>query len=69
VQAFQKAEAKQALAAEDGAGATLDAAQQQVTVIETQKQQTRAALDAAMADRDTARLNLAGAVRWRGWQS
>ena len=38
----------------DKARAALDAAQQQLAVIETQKQQTRAALDAAIADRDTA---------------
>ena len=60
LQSFQKADAdyKQALAGADKARATLDAAQQQLTVIDTQKQQTRAALDAALADRDTARLNL-----------
>jgi membrane fusion protein, multidrug efflux system len=60
VQSFQRADAdyKQALAAADKARAALDAAQQQLFVIDTQKQQTRAALDAAIADRDTARLNL-----------
>jgi membrane fusion protein, multidrug efflux system len=60
VESFQRAEAdyKQAVAGGDKARATLDAAQQQLAVIETQKQQTRAALDAAIADRDTARLNL-----------
>ncbi len=60
VQSFQRAEAdyKQAVAGGDKARATLDAAQQQLAVIDTQKQQTRAALDAAVADRDTARLNL-----------
>jgi membrane fusion protein, multidrug efflux system len=60
VQSFQKAEAdyKQAAAGGEKARATLDAAEQQVAVIETQKLQTRAALDAALADRDTARLNL-----------
>jgi membrane fusion protein, multidrug efflux system len=60
VQAFQKAESdyKQALAGGDKARAALDAAQQQLAVIDTQKQQIRAALDAAVADRDTARLNL-----------
>jgi membrane fusion protein (multidrug efflux system) len=60
VQSFQKADAdyKQAQAGADKARAALDAAQQQLKVIETQKQQTRAALDAAIADRDTARLNL-----------
>ena len=60
VQSFQKADAdyKQAVAGGDKARAALDAAQQQLAVIDTQKQQTRAALDAAIADRDTARLNL-----------
>ncbi|HEY0184356.1 MAG TPA: HlyD family secretion protein [Rhodopila sp.] len=60
VQSFQKADAdyKQAVAAGAKAQASLDAAQQQLAVIDTQKQQTRAALDAAIADRDTARLNL-----------
>jgi membrane fusion protein (multidrug efflux system) len=60
IQSFQKAQAdyKQAVAGSDKARATLDAAQQQLAVIDTQKQQTRAALDATMADRDTARLNL-----------
>jgi membrane fusion protein (multidrug efflux system) len=60
LQSFQKADAdyKQALAGADKARATLDAAQQQLVVIDTQKQQTRAALEAALADRDTARLNL-----------
>jgi membrane fusion protein (multidrug efflux system) len=60
VQTSQKADAdyKQALAGADKARAALDAAQQQVLVIDTQKLQTQAALDAATADRDTARLNL-----------
>jgi membrane fusion protein, multidrug efflux system len=60
VQSFQKADAdfKQAVAGGEKARAALDAAQQQLAVIETQKQQTRAALDGAIADRDTARLNL-----------
>jgi membrane fusion protein (multidrug efflux system) len=60
VQTSQKADAdyKQAVAGGDKARAALDAAQQQLAVIDTQKQQTRAALDAAVADRDTARLNL-----------
>jgi membrane fusion protein (multidrug efflux system) len=60
IQTFQKAEAdyKQAVAGGDKARAALNAAQQQLAVIDTQKQQTRAALDAAIADRDTARLNL-----------
>jgi membrane fusion protein (multidrug efflux system) len=60
IQSFQKAQAdyKQAVAAGDKARAALDAAQQQLAVIDTQKQQTQAALQAAIADRDTARLNL-----------
>ena len=60
IQSYQKAQAdyKQAIAGGDKARAALDAAQQQLAVIDTQKQQTRAALDAALADRDTARLNL-----------
>jgi membrane fusion protein (multidrug efflux system) len=60
IQTFQKADAdyKRAVAAGDKARAALEAAQQQLAVIDTQKQQTRAALDAATADRDTARLNL-----------
>jgi membrane fusion protein (multidrug efflux system) len=60
IQTSQKADAdyKQALAGADKARAALDAAQQQVLVIDTQKLQTLAALAAAIADRDTARLNL-----------
>ena len=60
VQSFQRADAdyKEAIAAGDKARAALDAAQQQLVVIDTQKQQTQAALEAAIADRDTARLNL-----------
>jgi membrane fusion protein (multidrug efflux system) len=60
VQTSQKADAdyKQAVAGGDKARAALDAARQQLNVIDTQKQQTRAALDAEVADRDTARLNL-----------
>jgi membrane fusion protein (multidrug efflux system) len=60
VQSFQKADAdlKQAVAGGEKARAALDAAQQQLSVIDTQKLQTKAALNAAFADRDTARLNL-----------
>jgi membrane fusion protein (multidrug efflux system) len=60
IQSFQKADAdlKQTVAGGEKARATLDAAQQQLMVIDTQKQQVRAALDAAAADRETARLNL-----------
>jgi membrane fusion protein (multidrug efflux system) len=60
VQAFQKADAdyKEAAASAEKARAALDAAQRQVEVIDTQKLQAQAALAAARADRDTARLNL-----------
>ena len=59
-QEFQKADAdyKEALAAGEKSRATLAAAQRQLEVIGTQKQQAQAALDAAIADRDLARLNL-----------
>ena len=60
VQTSQKADAdyKQALAAGDKAKAAADAAVRQLDVIDTQKRQTEAALAGAVADRDTARLNL-----------
>jgi membrane fusion protein, multidrug efflux system len=60
LQSFQAADAdyKKALAGAEKARATLDAAERQLDVIETQKQQTQAALEGALADRDTARLNL-----------
>jgi membrane fusion protein (multidrug efflux system) len=60
VQAFQKADAdyKQAVAAGQRTRAALEAAQRQLDVIDTQKRQTEAALAGAVADRDTARLNL-----------
>ena len=60
VQTFQKADAdyKQALAGGDRTRAALDATERQLDVIATRKQQTNAELDAALADRDTARLNL-----------
>jgi membrane fusion protein (multidrug efflux system) len=60
LQTSQRADAdyKQAVAGGEKARATLEAAQQQLNVIDTQKQQTMAALDAALADRDSARLNL-----------
>jgi membrane fusion protein, multidrug efflux system len=60
IQAFQKADAdyKQAIAGGEKANAILEAAQQQLAVIDTQKLQVRAALDAALADLATARLNL-----------
>jgi membrane fusion protein (multidrug efflux system) len=60
VQTFQKADAdyRKALAAGDSARAGLRAAQLQLGVIDTQKQQVAAALAGAEADQDTARLNL-----------
>jgi membrane fusion protein (multidrug efflux system) len=60
VQSFQKADAdyKQAIASGERARAAFEAAQRQLDVIDTQKQQTNAALAAAVADRDTAQLNL-----------
>jgi membrane fusion protein (multidrug efflux system) len=60
VQRYQQADAdhQKALAADARARAALDAAQRKLDVIETQKQQTLAALAGAVADRDTARLNL-----------
>jgi membrane fusion protein (multidrug efflux system) len=59
-QEFQKADAdyKEALADGEKSRATLMAAQRQLDVIATQKQQAQAALDAAIAERDLARLNL-----------
>jgi membrane fusion protein (multidrug efflux system) len=59
-QRFQQADAdhKKALAADDRARAALAAAERQLDVIDTQKEQTAAALAGALADRDTARLNL-----------
>jgi membrane fusion protein, multidrug efflux system len=60
VQRFQQADAdyKKALAADQKAEAALEAAKRRLDVIETQKQQARAALAQAVADRDLARLNL-----------
>lgn len=59
-QEFQHADTdyKTALANGDKARATLTAAQRQLEVIATQKQQAQASLDAAIADRDLAQLNL-----------
>ena len=59
-QRFQQADAdyQKALAADTRARAALEAAQRQLDVIDTQKQQTMAALAGAVADRDTAQLNL-----------
>jgi membrane fusion protein, multidrug efflux system len=60
VQRFQQADAdnKKALAAVDKARAALAAAQRRIDVIDTQKQETRAALAQPIADRDIAQLNL-----------
>ena len=60
-QRFEQADAdhEKARAAERGARAALDAAERQLDVIATQKQQTQAALDQALAERDLALLNLA----------
>jgi membrane fusion protein (multidrug efflux system) len=59
-QDFQKADAdyKTALANGDKSTAALAAAKRQLEVIATQKQQTQAALEAAIAERDLAQLNL-----------
>jgi membrane fusion protein (multidrug efflux system) len=60
VQRAQQADAdyQKALAADARARAALDAAQRQLAVIDTQNQQTAAALAGAIAERDTAQLNL-----------
>jgi membrane fusion protein (multidrug efflux system) len=60
LQRFQQADAdnKKANAAVEKARAALAAAQRRLDVIDTQKQQTRAARDQAIAERDLARLNL-----------
>jgi membrane fusion protein, multidrug efflux system len=60
IQEFQKADAdyKEAVAAGEKSRATLTAAQRQLAVIATQKQQAQAALDAAIAERDLAQLNV-----------
>jgi len=59
-QEFQQADAdyKTATANGDKARAALTAAQRQIEVIGTQKQQAQASLDAAIAERDLAQLNL-----------
>lgn len=60
IQDFQKADTlyKQAVAAGEKSHAALAAAQRQLDVIATQKQQTEAALQQAEANRDLAQLNL-----------
>jgi membrane fusion protein (multidrug efflux system) len=59
-QSFQQADTdyKQALANDDKAQAALSAAQRQLDVIATQKQEAQAALHLAVAERDLAQLNL-----------
>ncbi len=59
-QEFQKADAeyKEAIAAGDKSRAALTAAERQLEVIATQKQQTQATLASAAAERDLAQLNL-----------
>ena len=59
-QRFQQADAdhQKALAADARARAALEAAERQLDVIDTQKQQTEAALAGAIADRETAQLNV-----------
>ncbi len=59
-QDFQKADAdyKEALAAGEKSRAALTAAQRQLEVIASQKQQTQAGLASAVAERDLAQLNL-----------
>jgi membrane fusion protein (multidrug efflux system) len=61
LQRFQQADAdhEKALAAARRARAALEAAKRRLDVIDTQKEQIRAALDQAMAERDLAMLNLA----------
>jgi membrane fusion protein (multidrug efflux system) len=60
LQRFQQADAddKKAIAAVERARAALAAARRRLDVIDTQKQQARAALDQAIAERDLAQLNL-----------
>jgi membrane fusion protein, multidrug efflux system len=60
LQSFQKADAdyKEAIASGQKARAVVDAAQQQLAVIETQKLQVRASLAQAVAERELAQLNL-----------
>jgi membrane fusion protein, multidrug efflux system len=60
LQRFEQADAdyEKAQAAERKARAVLDAAQRQLDVIDSQKLQTKAALDQAVADREIAELNL-----------
>jgi membrane fusion protein (multidrug efflux system) len=61
VQRFEQADAeyKKAAAAERKAQAALQAAERQLGVIDTQRRETQAALDQAIAERDLAALNLA----------
>ena len=60
MQRFQQADAdsRKALASDQKARATLEAATRQIDVIDTQTQQAQAALAGAIAERDMAKLNL-----------
>ena len=60
LQRYQQADAdyKKALAADQKAHAALEAAERKLDVIETQKQQARAALGQAVAERNLAQINL-----------
>ena len=60
LQRFQQAdaEAREAVAADLKARAVLEASRRRLDVFDTQAQQTRAALQAALADRETARLDV-----------
>ncbi|WP_445682248.1 HlyD family secretion protein [Radicibacter daui] len=53
-----RADYQKAVAAEDKAGATVEAANRQLAVLETRRKQLAASLDQAIAERDIARLNL-----------
>ena len=53
-----KADYQKAVAAEDKAGATVEAANRQLAVLETRRKQLAASLDQAIAERDIAKLNL-----------
>jgi membrane fusion protein (multidrug efflux system) len=53
-----RADYQRAVAAQDKAGATVEAANRQLAVLETRRKQLAANLDQAVAERDIARLNL-----------
>jgi membrane fusion protein, multidrug efflux system len=64
IETYQRAEAeyREALAAGDKARAQLDASERQLGVIDAERRQAQVALGAAVADRETARLNLSYTV-------